>query len=140
MLPRRLAISPSPSPQIAAIKLRPALPCLVDEDPPQNYHCHQAEAERRERSMSDKGWRLGFVAVLLHCYLWRALSKLLEPLPSIEAATREAKPPGSLKLKGVVTTAIARARCCCCWVHRREESEQGKEEGAMETSDVLLLL
>ncbi|XLR07712.1 hypothetical protein S83_035650 [Arachis hypogaea] len=33
--------------------------------------------------MSEKGWRLSFVAVLFHCYLYRALLKLLEPLPSL---------------------------------------------------------
>ncbi|RYR11683.1 hypothetical protein Ahy_B04g069199 isoform D [Arachis hypogaea] len=58
-----------------------------------------------------------------------SLSRKTPPLPLIEAAAREAKPLWSLKPKGVVTTAVPRARCCCCWVCRREESEQGKEEG-----------
>ncbi|QHO07193.1 uncharacterized protein DS421_14g461460 [Arachis hypogaea] len=46
--------------------------------PPIKHH-----EEQRVRSMSEKGWRLDFVAVLLYYYLYRTLLKLLEPLSSL---------------------------------------------------------
>ena len=46
--------------------------------PPIEHH-----KEQRARSMSEKGWRLSFVAVLFHCYLYRALLRLLEMLPPL---------------------------------------------------------